>query len=38
MLSQAGDEPPEFASPWIGPHRAYFGTAALSWLERRRTS
>jgi Phosphotransferase enzyme family len=37
MLSQAGDEPPEFASPWIGPHRAYFGTAALSWLEQRRS-
>lgn len=37
MLSQAGDEPPVFASPWLGAHRAYFGTAALSWLEHRRT-
>ena len=35
MLSQAGDETPVFASPWLGAHRAHFGTAALSWLERR---
>jgi len=38
MLAQAGDEPPSFASPWLGAHRAFFGTAALSWLERRRVS
>ena len=38
MLAQSGDEPPSFASPWLGAHRAYFGTAALSWLQRRRTT
>jgi hypothetical protein len=37
MCGQAGDERPAFASPWLGPHRAYFGTAALSWLELRRS-
>jgi hypothetical protein len=37
MLSQAGDAPPSFASSWLGAHRAYFGTAALDWIERRRT-
>lgn len=36
MLSQAGEETPAFASPWLGPHRAFFGAAALSWLEQRR--
>ena len=36
MLAQADDPSPSFASPWLGVHRAFFGTAALSWLERRR--
>jgi aminoglycoside phosphotransferase len=34
MLSLA-DETPDFASPWLRPHRRFFGTAALTWLERR---
>lgn len=38
MLAQAVDEPPSFASPWLGAHRAYFGTAALAWLEQRSTT
>jgi hypothetical protein len=36
MLSQARDAAPGFASPWLAAHRAFFGTAALDWLERRR--
>lgn len=36
MLSQASHAP-SFASSWLPVHRAYFGTAALSWLEQRRT-
>ena len=36
MLAQAGDDPSASVSSWLGAHRAYFGTAALSWLEQRR--
>jgi hypothetical protein len=38
MLALADDPAPEFASDWLGAHRTYFGTAALSWLEQRRSS
>lgn len=36
MLALA-DETSDFASPWLRPHRRYFGTSALSWLEHRRS-
>ena len=38
MCAQADDPTPSFASTWLGRHRAYFGTSALSWLEARHTS
>ena len=38
MLALADEPAPEFASDWLGAHRTYFGTAALSWLEQRRSS
>jgi hypothetical protein len=38
MLAHAGEPTPEFASDWLGAHRTYFGTAALSWLEHRRSA
>lgn len=38
MLAHADEPVPEFASDWLGTHRTYFGTAALSWLEHRRSS
>lgn len=34
MLHDPQNSPP-FASPWLPTHVAYYGTAALSWLERR---
>ena len=38
MCAQAEDPTPSSASTWLGRHRAYFGTSALSWLEARHTS
>jgi hypothetical protein len=38
MLIHADDPPEPFASPWLGAHRKYFGQAAMSWLEQRRTA
>jgi aminoglycoside phosphotransferase (APT) family kinase protein len=37
MCGQAADPAPDFASSWLPAHRAHYGTAALSWLECRRT-
>ena len=38
MCGQAEQPPPDFASGWLRQHRAHYGTAALAWLEHRRTT
>lgn len=37
MCGQAARPTPDFASGWLGAHRAHYGTAALAWLEHRRS-
>ena len=37
MLAHIGEEPSVSVSTWLPMHRAYFGSAALSWLEHRRS-
>lgn len=37
MCAQADDPVPDFASSMLAKHRAYVGSAALSWLEHRLT-